>query len=99
MSASGFYRKYPLHYARAEKGRGPRPRKGLWKGRGVDIRPARFPLTGEGRGPRGEARRALSCSGRRGTCEVLILEDRYDPFAVLPMVEGWGGAGRRADRL
>jgi hypothetical protein len=24
-----------------------------------------------------------------GTCEVLIPKDRYDPFAVLAMVEAW----------
>jgi hypothetical protein len=24
-----------------------------------------------------------------GTCELLIPKDRYDPFEVLAMVEGW----------
>jgi hypothetical protein len=27
----------------------------------------------------------------KGTCEVLIPKDRYDPFAVLAMMEGWEG--------
>jgi hypothetical protein len=54
-----------------------------------------LPLTGQAERPRGEARRAPSCSRRRGRCEVLILKDRYDPFAVLAMVEGWGGEGQR----
>lgn len=28
---------------------------------------------------------------------MLILKDRYDPFAVLAMVEGWGGEGQDAE--
>jgi hypothetical protein len=27
----------------------------------------------------------------KGTCEVLIPKDRYDPLAVLAMMQGWEG--------
>jgi hypothetical protein len=95
MSASDFYRKYPLHYARAEKGRGPRPRQGLWKGRGIDIRPARFPLTGEAgglavkrvahRAALGDVARARCSPSRTGTTRSQCWR--------------WWGQDAEADRL
>jgi hypothetical protein len=47
------------------------------------------PTPASSRGRVQDPSRGMGSATPDGTCDVLIPKDRYDPFAVLAMVEAW----------